>query len=66
MMIEFDKDDMTLWQRLDQKEAHAFVLFLESERRRHLRDVDEVTYKIEMLKKLFDLENEDAIEDNRK
>ena len=54
-MIKFNKNDITDMKLLDKAEASAYVKFLLSERRRHLKDVDNIDKKIKEVDKIFEL-----------
>ena len=52
-MIKFNKDDITDMNLLNKPEARAYIKFLESEKRRHLKDVEDIDKKITEVKKRF-------------
>jgi len=53
MTVKFDKDDMTLIDSLNEEESRAFILFLLSERRRHLKDIEMLDDRIIKVCKRF-------------
>jgi hypothetical protein len=52
-MIKFDSEDMTLIESLNGEESRAFILFLLSERRRHLKDIEMLDDRIIKVCKRF-------------
>jgi len=44
--MKFDKNDITLLESLSEPEAVAYILFLQSERRRHERDIKFIDERI--------------------
>jgi hypothetical protein len=53
-VIKFDANDMTLIETLNEEESRAFILFLLSERRRHLKDISDIDDRIVELCEKFD------------
>lgn len=51
--MQFDKDDMTIIETLNEDEARAFIQFLLSERRRHGRDIVYIDKRIKETEERF-------------
>ena len=52
-MVVFDSSNITVIAKLTKAEARAYILFLESEKRRHQEDMEFITRRVNEVKKRF-------------
>lgn len=53
--MKFDKEDITIVDTLNKIEAKAYIKFLLSEKRRHLRDVEFIDKRVKEVRGKFTL-----------
>lgn len=53
--MKFDKEDITIVDTLNKVEAKAYIEFLLSEKRRHIRDIEFIDKRIKEVKERFKL-----------
>jgi len=53
MTVEFDSDNITAVEKLNEAEAKAYILFLESEKCRHQEDITFIIRRINEVKQRF-------------
>jgi hypothetical protein len=53
--MEFDENDITIMESLTKEEAAAYIKFLQSEIRRHARDMIEIEEKIKEVERRFQI-----------